>query len=86
MSNLFRLTNRQMKIIRHLFPNPRGRPKADDMKVPGGLIFVNRNGLRWCDSGVFRRMLEALARADGDANDMLMIDATQPRPTARHRA
>jgi len=69
------------------------------------LIFVNRNGLRWCGAppeygprktlcnrwkrssgkGVFGRMFEALARAAGDANDTLMIDATHPRPTALHR-
>jgi len=41
---------------------------------------------RWSGKGVFRRMFEALASADVDANDTPMIDATHPRPTPRHRA
>ncbi len=25
-------------------------PRVDDLRVPGGIILFNRNGLRWCDA------------------------------------
>jgi transposase len=28
----------------------RGRPRVDDQRVLSGIIFVNRNGLRWRDA------------------------------------
>ena len=27
-----------------------GRPRVDDRRVLSGIVFVNRNGLRWCDA------------------------------------
>jgi len=33
MRNLFRLTERQMKLIRPFLPKPRGRPGVDDLMV-----------------------------------------------------
>ena len=27
-----------------------GKPRVDDRRVLGGIIFINRNGLRWCDA------------------------------------
>lgn len=27
-----------------------GRPRVDDRGVLSGIIFINRNGLRWCDA------------------------------------
>jgi len=29
------------------FPKSHGRPRVDDRRVLSGIIFVNRNGLRW---------------------------------------
>jgi transposase len=26
-----------------------GRPGGDDPRMPSGIVFINRNGLRWCD-------------------------------------
>ena len=50
MSNLFWLTEAQMARLRPFFPKSRGRPRADDRRALSGMIFINRNGLRWCDA------------------------------------
>jgi transposase len=33
-----------------LFSKSHGRPRVDDRRVLSGIIFINRNGLRWCDA------------------------------------
>lgn len=50
MSNLFWLTDAQMERLRPFFPKGHGVPRVDDRRVLIGLIFINRNGLRWCDA------------------------------------
>lgn len=50
MSNLFRLTDEQMKRPRPFFPKSHGKPRADDPRVLSGIIFIKRNGLRWHDA------------------------------------
>jgi transposase len=50
MSDLFWLTEAQMERLRPFFPKPHGKPRVDDRRVLSGIIFVNRNGLRWCDA------------------------------------
>ncbi|AML51715.1 transposase [Falsihalocynthiibacter arcticus] len=50
MSNLFWLTEEQMVRLRPYFPRVRGRARVDDRRVLNGIIFINRNGLRWCDA------------------------------------
>ena len=50
MSNLYWLTETQMEPIRPYFPKSRGRARVDDKRVLSGIIFINRNGLRWCDA------------------------------------
>ena len=32
------------------FPKSRGRARVDDRRVLSGIIFINRNSLRWCDA------------------------------------
>ena len=32
------------------FPKPHGKPRVDDRSVLSGIIFTNRNGLRWRDA------------------------------------
>jgi transposase len=32
------------------FPKCHGKPRVDDRRVSSGIVFVNRNGLRWCDA------------------------------------
>ncbi|WP_367160853.1 IS5 family transposase [Kozakia baliensis] len=50
MSDLYWLTDEQMERLRPFFPKSHGRPCVDDRRVLSGIIFVNRNGLRWCDA------------------------------------
>jgi transposase len=50
MSNLFWLTDDQMERLRPFFPKSHGKPRVDDRRVLSGIIFINRNGLRWCDA------------------------------------
>ena len=50
MSNLYWLTEAQMQRLRPYVPKSRGRTRVDDRRVLSGIIFINRNGLRWCDA------------------------------------
>jgi transposase len=47
MSNLFWLTEAQMVRLRPFFPKSYGRPRVDGIRVVSGIIYINRNGLRW---------------------------------------
>jgi transposase len=75
MSNLFWLTDAQMARLQPFFPKSHGKPRVDDRRVLSGIIFINRNGKRWCDKGVFARMLDGLA-AEASVPKTVMIDAT----------
>lgn len=50
MDDLFWLTDAQMERLTPFFPKSRGRIRVDDRRVLSGIIFVNRNGLRWRDA------------------------------------
>jgi transposase len=50
MSDLIWLTDAQMKRLAPFFPKSRGKARVDDRRVLSGIIFVNRNGLRWRDA------------------------------------
>ena len=50
MSDLFWLTAEQIERLRPFFPKSYGKPRVDDRRVLSGIIFVNRNGLRWRDA------------------------------------
>jgi len=50
MSNLYWLTEEQMSRLKPYFPRSHDRPRVDDRRVLSGIIFVNRNGLRWRDA------------------------------------
>ena len=50
MSNLFWLTDAQMARLRPFLPKSHSRPRVDDLQVLSGIIFIKRNGLRWCDA------------------------------------
>jgi transposase len=52
MSNLYWLNDAQMDRLRPFFPKSRGRARVDGRRVLSGIIFINRNGLRWCDAPV----------------------------------
>lgn len=50
MSNLYWLNEDQMARLRPFFPKSHGKPRVDDRRILSGIIFINRNGLRWCDA------------------------------------
>ncbi|NHO20630.1 transposase [Acetobacter oeni] len=50
MSDLFLLSEAQMKRIEPHFPRAHGVPRVDDRRVLSGIIYVIRNGLRWKDA------------------------------------
>jgi transposase len=50
MSNLFWLTDEQLERLKPFFLKSHGKPRVDDRRVLSGIIFINRNGLRWCDA------------------------------------
>ena len=50
MSDLFWLSEAQMRRIEPCFPLSHGMPRVDDRRVISGIIFVIRNGLRWRDA------------------------------------
>ena len=49
MSNLYWLSDAQMARLKPYFPKSHGKPRVDDRRVLSGIIFINRNGLRWSD-------------------------------------
>ena len=50
MSNLYWLSEEQMGRLVPYFAKRRGKPRVDDRRVLSGIIFIIRNGLRWCDA------------------------------------
>jgi transposase len=50
MSDLFLLSESQLRRIEPYFPLSHGVPRVDDRRVLSGIIFVIRNGLRWRDA------------------------------------
>ena len=50
MSDLFWLSEAQMARLEPYLPKSHGKPRVDDRRVLSGIIFINRNGLRWRDA------------------------------------
>lgn len=50
MRDVFWLADAQMARLEPFFPKSHGRPRVDDKRVLSGIIFFNRNGLRWRDA------------------------------------
>ena len=50
MRDLYWLTDKQMARLEPYFPKSHGKPQVDDRQALSGIVFVNRNGLRWCDA------------------------------------
>ena len=49
MSDLYWLTDAQMARLKLFFPLSHKVPRVDDKPVLSGVMFINRNGLRWRD-------------------------------------
>jgi transposase len=50
MSDVWLLSEAQMRRIEQFFPLSHGVPRVDDRRVISGIIFVLKNGLRWRDA------------------------------------
>lgn len=50
MSELWLLSEAQMRRIEPFFPLSHGIARVDDRRIVSGIIFVIRNGLRWRDA------------------------------------
>lgn len=50
VSDVFLLSERQMKRIEPFFPLAHGVPRVDDRRVLSGIVYVIRNGLQWKDA------------------------------------
>jgi transposase len=50
MSDLFWLSDAQTTRLAPFFPKSHGKPHVDNRLVLSGIIFINRNGLRWRDA------------------------------------
>jgi transposase len=50
MTDLFLLSEAQMRRIEPFFPLSHGVRRVDDRRVISGIVFVIRNGLRWRDA------------------------------------
>jgi transposase len=50
MSDLYWLADEQMARLQPYFPKSHGKPRIDERRVLSGIVFVSRNGLRWCDA------------------------------------
>ena len=50
MSDLYWLIDEQMARLQPYFPKSHGKPRVGDRRVLSGIVFVNRNGLRWRDA------------------------------------
>ena len=50
MTEMILLSEAQMARISPFFPLSHGVPRVDDRRVLSGIIFINRNGLRWRDA------------------------------------
>jgi putative transposase len=48
MITLLMLSEAQMRRIEPYFPLSHGIPRVDDRRILSGILFVIRNGLRWC--------------------------------------
>jgi transposase len=50
MGDLPMLSATQMLRIEPFFPLSHGVPRVDDRRVLSGIVYVLKNGLRWCDA------------------------------------
>ena len=87
MSDLFWLTDEQMARFQPFFPRSHGRPRVDDRRVLSGIIFVNRNGLRWRDAprdyGPAKTLYNRWKRWSDKGVFVAMMDGLSARGTER---
>lgn len=87
MSDLYWLTDEQMALLLPYFPRSHGRPRVDDRRVLSGIIFINRNGLRWRDApreyGPAKTLYNRWKRWSDKGIFVAMMDGLASRGTER---
>ena len=91
MGNLVWLAEERMERLRPFPPGSHGQPPVDGRHVLRGMIFMNRNGLWWCDAprghGLRKTLYDRWSRregarimegraSDGGQEKVGMVDAT----------
>ena len=68
MSDLFWLTDAQMARLEPFVRKSHGKPRVDDRRMLSGIIFINRNGLRWRDApAAYGRIRRCTTAGNGGA-------------------
>ncbi len=87
MSDLYWLTDEQMARLQPFFPKSHGKPRVDDRRVLSGIIFINRNGLRWRDApreyGPAKTLYNRWKRWSDKGIFVAMMDGLASRGTER---
>ena len=87
MSDLYWLTDEQMARLQPYFPKSHGKPRVDDRRVLSGIVFVNRNGLRWRDApreyGPAKTLYNRWKRWSDKGVFVAMMDGLASRGTER---
>ena len=79
--------SRWLDVAEPFFPRSHGRPRVDDRRVLSGIIFVNRNGLRWRDAprdyGPAKTLYNRWKRWSDKGVFVAMMDGLSARGTER---
>nr|WP_157056406.1 hypothetical protein [Pseudorhodobacter aquimaris] len=60
MITLYWLKEEQKARLRACYPKSRSVPRVDDLHILSSIIFINHNGLRWCDVPDARRWMKKM--------------------------
>lgn len=75
MPDLFWLSDVQMARLEPFFPKSCDTPRIDVRRVLTGIVFINRNGLRWrnADAGVLARASRSLQAQLSESAGVLRV-------------
>lgn len=86
MDDLVLLSKAQMRRIEPHFTLSHGIPQVDDRRIVSGIIFVIKNGLRWCDApSVYRTRRSTIASSAGAGLASLTASSRRSLPKAVDR-
>lgn len=83
MSNLFWLTDAEMARLPPFFPKSHDKPHVVDRSVLSGIIFINHNGVPWCDAHREYGPLTTLYNRCGRSGEKMRLRPDDGRPGVR---
>lgn len=83
MTDLFLLSEAQMRRIKPFFPLSHGVPRVDDRRVISGIVFVIRNGLRSVAVPFEDTPVSVIERAADALIEKVKGGSNTPRPLHR---